>query len=68
MTPTPISAAEAKAMLDRGDRVTFVDARNSVAWGSSNDKLPGAVRVPVDEVDEHLSEIPRDRMAITYCT
>ena len=68
MNPTPINAAEAKEMFDRGDRVTFVDARNPVAWGSSKDRLPGAIRVPVDEVDAHLAEIPRDRMAITYCT
>ena len=32
------------------------------------EKLPGAVRVPADEVDKHLSEIPRDRAVITYCT
>jgi len=68
MKPTPLSPSQAKELLDRGDAVVFVDARNPVAWGSSTVKLPGAVRVPIDEVDEHLSDVPRGRTAITYCT
>lgn len=69
MNPTPVSAEDAKAMQDRGERVVFVDARNPVAWGTSTVKLPGAVRIPVDAVDEHLAELPRDAAAvITYCT
>jgi rhodanese-related sulfurtransferase len=68
MNPTPVSAAEAKQMLDRGERVVFVDARNPVAWGSSTVKLPGAIRIPVDEVDEHVGEVARDATAISYCT
>ena len=55
-------------MIDRGERVVFVDARNPVAWGSSKLKLPGAIRIPVDEVDEHLGEVARDATAISYCT
>lgn len=68
MSASPISADQAKEMLDRGDPIVFVDARNPVAWGSSREKLPGAVRVPIDEVDAHLGEIPSDATAITYCT
>ena len=68
MNPTPVTAEMAKAMVDRGEQVTFVDARNPVAWGSSKEKLPHAVRVPVDEVDAHLAEVPRKGVAITYCT
>lgn len=68
MNPTPVSAAEAKQMIDRGDRVVFVDARNPVAWGSSKVKLPGAIRIPVDEVDEHVGEVAREVTAISYCT
>ena len=41
-----------------GERVTFVDARNPVAWASASDKLPGAIRVRVDEVDQHIGGLP----------
>ena len=68
MSPTPITPAEVKQLRDRGDRMVFVDARNPVAWGSSKVKLPDAIRVPVDEAEGHLGEIPRDGMVITYCT
>ena len=68
MTPAPISASEAKRMLDSGAPVIFVDARNPVAWGQASNKLPGAVRIPADEVSEHLGELPSDGTVITYCT
>jgi rhodanese-related sulfurtransferase len=68
MEPTRISAEEAKRRMDMGEAVTFVDTRNPQAWGQSDVKLPGAVRVPVDELDRHLGRIPRDRTVVTYCT
>jgi rhodanese-related sulfurtransferase len=68
MTPIAVTAADAKAMLDRDEQIVFVDARNPVAWGQSNQKLPGAVRIPVDEVAEHLQDLPEAATAITYCT
>lgn len=68
MQPAPISAADAKQMLDRGDAVAFVDARNPVAWGEATHKLPNAIRVPVDAVDQHLGELPETGTLITYCT
>lgn len=68
MKPTPISAAEAKEMFDRGEGVMFVDARNPTAWGESEVKLPDAVRIPVDGAEEHLDEVPRDSTVVAYCT
>ena len=67
MAPTPITAPEAKAMYDRGDAI-FVDARNPTAWGISEVKLPGAVRVPANEAAERARAVPRERTAIAYCT
>lgn len=68
MTPRPVSASEAKRMLDSGTQVIFVDARHPVAWGQAANKLPGAIRIPADEVNQHLSELPSDGTVITYCT
>ena len=66
--PTKITVDDAWGRFDRGEPVTFVDTRNPQAWQNSNVKLPGALRVPADEIDRHLSEIPRDRPVVTYCT
>lgn len=68
MQPTPISAAEAKQLLDQGEPVTFIDARNPVAWGEATHKLPNAIRIPADAVDDQLSELPPDRTLVSYCT
>ena len=68
MEATRVTVDEVKERMDRGEQFTFVDTRNPKAWGEGQTKLPGAVRVPADEVEQHLSEIPRDRTAITYCT
>ena len=68
MKPTPITPEDAKQRLDRGDRIVFVDARNPVAWGESDVKLPGAVRIPLDEVEAHLGAVPRDAATVAYCT
>ena len=68
MEATRITVDEVKQRLDRGEEFVFLDTRNPQAWGEADTKLPGAVRVSADEVGEHLSEIPRDRAVITYCT
>ena len=68
MEATRVTIDEIKERMDRGEQFTFVDTRNPKAWGEAATKLPGAVRVPAEEVEQHLSEIPHDRTVITYCT
>ena len=68
MEATRVTVDEVKERMDRGEQFAFLDTRNPKAWGESDVKLPGALRVPADEVEEHLDEIPRDRAVITYCT
>ncbi|HET9786651.1 MAG TPA: rhodanese-like domain-containing protein [Pyrinomonadaceae bacterium] len=68
MEVTRITVDEVSERLNRGEQFTFVDTRNPTAWGEADQKLPGAVRVPAEEVDQHVNEIPHDRVVITYCT
>ena len=68
MEATRVTVDEVRERMARGEQFTFVDTRNPQAWGEADEKLPGAVRVPADEVESHLDEIPRDRVVITYCT
>ena len=65
---TRVTVEEVRERMGRGEPFTFVDTRNPQAWGEAETKLPGAVRVPAGELEEHLGEIPRDRAVITYCT
>ena len=63
-----LTVAHVKALIDAGQPVLFIDSRNPVAWGSSRVKLPGALRIPIDQVERHLAALPRDRRLIVYCT
>jgi rhodanese-related sulfurtransferase len=68
MEVTRVTVDEVKVRMDRGEQLVFVDTRNPQAWAEAETKLPGAVRVPADEAEQHLNQIPRDRAVITYCT
>jgi len=68
MEATRVMVDEVKERMDRGEPFAFVDTRNAKAWAESDKKVAGAIRVPSDQLLQHLSEIPRDRTVITYCT
>ena len=68
MEATRVTVDEIKERMDRGEAFTFIDTRNPQAWADADTKLPGALRIPLDELEENLDEIPRDRTVITYCT
>ena len=63
-----ITVDELRERLERDEDIFFVDTRNPTAWGEAETKLPGAIRVPADQVEQHLADIPRDRTVVTYCT
>lgn len=63
-----ISVEDLRPRLDGGEDVFFVDTRNPKAWAEAETRLPGAIRVPADQVEQHLADIPRDRMIVSYCT
>jgi rhodanese-related sulfurtransferase len=66
--PSPLTVADVNDLINRGEPITFIDSRNPIAWGSSKVRLPGALRIPIDEVERHLSALPRERRLIVYCT
>ncbi|MDY6893052.1 MAG: hypothetical protein SVO26_04985 [Chloroflexota bacterium] len=68
MEPTKLTVDEVKTMMDRGDTIVFLDTRNKIAWGETNVKLPGAIRVPIEMVNQYIDELPRDSTIVTYCT
>lgn len=67
-TELRIPVPEARELLDRGEPVVFLDVRNPQAWAASNVKLPGALRVPLDELPARASELPRNGHVVAYCT
>ena len=68
MEATRVTVDEVRERMERGEPFTFLDARNPTDWGEADTRLPGAIRVPADKVEQHLKEIPGGRAVITYCT
>ena len=68
MEATRVTVDEVKQRMDRGEQFAFLDVRNPNAWGEAETKITGAIRVPANEVEQHLKDIPQNRVIITYCT
>ena len=63
-----ITVDELRKRMEAGEDFTVIDTRNPEAWAQSDVMLPEAVRVPVDNFEKHLYEIPKDKPVVTYCT
>jgi rhodanese-related sulfurtransferase len=68
MEPKRITVEELKRRMDSGERLVILDTRAQEAWEKSDIQIPGSLRVPPDEVEKHLQEIPREAAVVTYCT
>jgi rhodanese-related sulfurtransferase len=62
----PISVEEAKQRVDAGEPVTFVDARDEEAWRASEWQIPHSRRMPADDIEAHLDEIPLGGLIVPY--
>ena len=62
-----IDPMEVHERMKAGQPVSFIDTRGPADWERSDEQLPGARRLPVDQIADHLSELPRGHTIITYC-
>lgn len=63
-----ITVEELKEKLAKNAPVFIIDSRSQGSYDGSEIKIKGAVRIPADEIESRLSEIPRDREVVIYCT
>jgi len=63
-----ITVDELKKRMEAGEDFVVIDTRNPQAWAQSDVMLPEAIRVPVDNLEEHLREVPKNKPIVTYCT
>lgn len=67
MEPERITAEEVKRRMDTGEAVVFLDSRAEDAGRKAETQIPKSIRVPPDEVEAHLDEIPRRGLIVPYC-
>jgi hypothetical protein len=63
-----ITVDEVRKRMEAGEDFVLIDTRNPQAWSQSDVKLPEAIRLPLDNYDENLSKIPKDKPVVAYCT
>jgi rhodanese-related sulfurtransferase len=54
--------------MDNGADIVILDVRTGMDYDRSSNKIKGAVRVSIFQLEEKYRELPRDREIITYCT
>ena len=50
------------------ENLSILDARSERGWSNSEFRIPGAIRVTWDNVDEWSSILPRGNKLILYCS
>lgn len=60
----PVTREALMARLKDGD-VTVLDVRPEVEFDLGH--VPGAINVPITELEQRLSELPKDREIVAYC-
>ena len=60
-----VTIDEMEAMVKEGKAV-IIDVRNQAAYDLGH--IPGSRLIPAAEILNHISELPRDKMIITYCS
>jgi adenylyltransferase/sulfurtransferase len=63
-----ITVQELKKRMDAGENFSVIDVRNPHAWAEAKTVIPGAIRVPIDELEKNLPRIPKNKPVVTYCT
>jgi len=60
----PVSVAELTSRM-RDGLVTVVDVRPPEEYAAGH--LPGAINMPLSQMEEHVARLPRDREVVAYC-
>ena len=63
-----IAVDELRKRMEPDEEFVFIDTRDLSAWAQSDVRPPGAIRVPLDNLDENLSKIPNGEPILAYRT
>jgi membrane protein DedA with SNARE-associated domain len=63
-----ITPEELRRKIESGEQIFIVDLRHSSEFVSDDARLPGALRLKPEELEQLQASIPRDRDIVLYCT
>ncbi len=59
-----IAAKDLKARIDKGEKITIIDARHDVG----GEIIKGAIHVPTDQLEAWAKSADKNSVIVTYCT
>ena len=63
--PKRIAVSELQKKLDSGEKLLLIDVRED--WEIKQDgAIPGAIHIPVAELDKRMQDIPKDIQLVFY--
>lgn len=65
---TRINRIDIDEVKRRSKELVFVDARSATALKRNPMQVPGAIHLPLKELDQRIKLLPRGRSLVTYCT
>jgi predicted sulfurtransferase len=60
-----ITIDELDALMKNNEAIV-IDVRNQAAYDIGH--IPGSRLIPAGEIQNHINELPRDKMIVTYCS
>ena len=63
-----ITKEELKIKMDKKEDLVILDVRAADSYNTSNQKIKGAVRITLDELERDIKKIPAGKEIIAYCT
>ncbi len=63
-----IAPDELAAKIAAGENVVIVDLRHAYDFAANPTTIPGAIHIPVEDIETRVHEIPKGREIILYCT
>lgn len=60
-----VTVAELKDLLDK-DQAVVIDVRNEASYNAGH--IRGSKLIPEAEIVNHLDELPRNKLIVTYCS
>ena len=64
---TLVTADELKGKMGNEENIAVLDVRSAEDYEGSDKKIKGAVRMPLEEIEERHREIPKNVEIIAYC-
>jgi len=63
----PVTVMEARRLLDHEDAVLMMDVRSDLEFRRAHIEHPKVINIPLDELHQRISELPRDKKIICTC-